>query len=50
MTHELDAAVAHLYNLDECQPIHVFETFYEGWDCQARLDDVFRHFRVWGRR
>ena len=47
MIYELDAVVAHLYNLDENQLVHIFETFREGWDYQKRLDGVLRHFKKW---
>ena len=47
MIHELDAVVAHLYNLDENQLVHIFETFHEGWDYQKRLDGALRHFEKW---
>jgi len=47
MIAELDAVVAHLYGLTEAQLIHIFETFHEGWDYEARLKAVLRHFRVW---
>ena len=50
MVHELDAVVAHLYGLTEAQLAHIFETFHEGWDYQARLDGVTRHFRAWRAR
>lgn len=50
MIHELDAVVAHLYGLDEKQLVHVFETFHESWDHQARLDAVLRHFHEWSQR
>lgn len=42
---ELDAAVAHLYGLDEADLVHVFETFHDGWDFAQRLDATRRHFR-----
>jgi len=45
MIHELDAVVAHLYGLSEKQLIHIFETFHEGWDYEARLRATLRHFR-----
>ena len=48
--HELDAAVAHLYGLDERQLVHIFETFHEGRVLAARLDGARRHFRRWGAR
>jgi len=47
MIFELDAVVAHLYGLNEAQLTHIFETFHEGWDYQARLDGVLRHYRRW---
>ena len=47
MIHELDAVVSHLYGLEEPQLVHIFETFHEGWDYQAQLDGVLRHFREW---
>ena len=49
MIHELDAVVAHLYGLSEAQLVHIFETFHEGWDFQARLDGVLNHFQAWNR-
>lgn len=42
---ELDAAVAHLYALDESDVRHIFETFHVGWDYQDRLDAVLAHFK-----
>src|SRR5690606_29552492 len=42
---ELDAAVAHLYGLDEEDVVHIFETFHEGWDDADRLKRVLEHFR-----
>jgi hypothetical protein len=42
---ELDAAVAHLYELDEGDLVHIFETFHVGWDYSARLAAVLEHFR-----
>ncbi len=44
LIHELDAAVAHLYGLDEKQLVHVFETFHEGWDYADQLDSTLKHF------
>ena len=48
MIHELDAVVARLYDLDEAQLTHIFETFHEGWDYQPRLAAVLKHFATWG--
>ena len=45
--HELDAVVAHLYDLSEPQLIHVFETFHEKWNHAPRLRAVLRHWRDW---
>ena len=50
MIYELDAVVAHLYGLSEPQLVHIYETFHEGWDYQARLDGVLRHFHAWRGR
>lgn len=50
MTHELDAVVAHLYGLTERHLVHIFETFHEDWDHEARLRSTLRHFREWKRR
>ena len=47
MIFELDAVVAHLYGLNETQLTHIFETFHEGWDYQARLDAVLRYYNEW---
>jgi hypothetical protein len=46
MIAELDGAVAHLYDLNEQDLAHIFETFHEGWDYQARLDRTLAHFRA----
>lgn len=45
---ELDAAVAHLYELDEGDITHIFETFHVGWDYSPRLGAVLDHFRELG--
>jgi hypothetical protein len=50
MIHELDAVVAHLYGLTEKHLTHIFETFHEGWDHDARLRSTLKHFREWKRR
>ena len=50
MIHELDAVVAHLYGLSEKHLVHIFETFHEGWDYDARLRATLKHFRNWKRR
>ena len=47
MIHELDAVVAHLYDLSELQLVHIFETFHVGWDYHARLEETLGHFRKW---
>jgi hypothetical protein len=46
MIYELDAVVAHLYGLTERQLIHIFETFHEGWDYDARLRAVLKHYEA----
>lgn len=50
MIHELDAVVAHLYDLNENQLTHIFETFHEGWDYRHRLDAVLKHYKNWSNR
>ncbi len=50
MIHELDAVVAHLYGLTKSHLVHIFETFHEGWDYDARLRATLKHFRAWSRR
>ena len=45
MTAELDASVAHLYQLDEEHLDHIFQTFHEGWDYLPRLRATTTHFR-----
>lgn len=50
LIHELDAAVAHLYGLDESQVVHIFETFHEGWDYADRLDSTLKHYRKLAER
>ena len=50
MIHELDAVVAHLYGLSEKHLVHIFETFHEGWDYDARLRATLKHFRDLNRR
>jgi hypothetical protein len=44
---ELDALVSLLYGLGEDQVEHVFATFHRGWNYQARLNTVLKHFRSW---
>ncbi len=46
MVAELDALVALLYELDEDDLTHIFETFHAGWDYTERLDLVLEHFRA----
>ena len=49
-TNELDAVVAHLYGLSARQLRTVYETFHEGWEFEADLRDVLKHFESWKRR
>lgn len=50
MIEELDAAVAHLYGLDEKDLRHIFETFHEGWEFEPQLEATLKHFhRLKGR-
>jgi hypothetical protein len=48
MIDELDAVVAHLYELSTDQVTHIFETFHEGWDYSPRLEAVLTHFHRHG--
>ncbi len=41
---ELDAAIALLYELDESDVRHIFQTFHAGWDYHDRLGRVLVHF------
>ena len=50
MIHELDAVVAHLYELEENHLVHIFETFHEGWDYEERLRATLTHFQNWRTR
>lgn len=42
---ELDAAVALLYDLDDADLTHVFETFHVGWHYEDRLEAALAHLR-----
>jgi hypothetical protein len=44
MIDQLDAVVAHLYDLSREQLDHIFETFHEGWVYAPRLAAVQAHF------
>jgi hypothetical protein len=46
MITELDAAVAHLYGLDDADLRHIFETFHEGWHGGPQLEATLRHFHA----
>jgi len=50
LIYELDAVVAHLYELSEPQLVHIFETFHENWDYEARLSGVLAHYQKWTQR
>lgn len=50
MIHELDAVVALLYGLSEHHLRHIFQTFHEGWDNEARLKPTLKHFEAWRTR
>ncbi|MEX1171820.1 MAG: hypothetical protein WEG56_04315 [Chloroflexota bacterium] len=41
---ELDALVAHLYELDRVDVVHIFESFHRGWDYRPRLEQVLSSF------
>ena len=40
----LDAAVSHLYGLEEHHVVYIFETFHRGWDHTERLTAVLEHY------
>ena len=41
---ELDAIISHLYELEEEQIIHIYETFHIGWDYEERLKKVLGYY------
>ncbi len=47
LIHELDACVAHLYDLDEDDLAVVYETFHAKTDYSERHKAVLAHFRHW---
>ena len=47
---ELDAVVAHLYDLDEEDLAVIYDTFHTGADYAERHSRVLRHFRAWRER
>ena len=47
MIEELDAVVAHLYDLSEDHLIHIFETFHVGGDYHDRLESTLKHYQHW---
>ena len=49
-TYELDAVVAHLYDLSREQVEVIFETFHEGWDYHERLNRVLDYYDEWAER
>lgn len=44
---EVDALVSLLYGLTDAEVCHVFATFHRGWDYDARLTAVLKHFGAW---
>ena len=48
--HELDAVVAHLYDLSERHLVHIFESYRHGWDYKDRLNEVLRHYQNWSKK
>ncbi len=49
LIHELDACVAHLYDLDEADLAVVYETFHAKTDYSERHAAVLEHFRRWSQ-
>ena len=47
---ELDAIISHLYELNEKQLNHIFETFHKGWDYEARLKKILKFFHIYENR
>ena len=50
MIEELDAVVAHLYDLSEDHLTHIFETFHVGWDYHIRLESTLKHYQHWSAK
>ncbi len=50
MVYELDAVVAHLYELSREHVEVIFETFHNGWDYQERLERVLDYYTSWADR
>lgn len=50
LIHELDACVAHLYDLDESDLAVIYETFHERTSYSERHTAVLEHFRRWAER
>ncbi|MDB9279984.1 hypothetical protein PN416_06365 [Halorubrum ezzemoulense] len=48
--YELDAVVAHLYNLTREHVEVIFETFHDGWDYEERLEHVLDYYVSWADR
>jgi hypothetical protein len=48
--YELDAVVAHLYELSRNELKVIFETFHDGWDYEKRLERVLEHYASWADR
>ena len=50
MIKELRAVAVSLYDPDEWKPVHILETFHEGWDYGARPDGMLGRSPHWGWR
>jgi hypothetical protein len=50
MINELDAVSGLLFGLEERHLVHIFETFHEGWEYQARLSATLRHHAAWRKK
>jgi hypothetical protein len=44
--YELDACVAHLFELSEPQLSHIYETFHIGWDYKPHMEKVLKYYRL----
>jgi hypothetical protein len=50
MVNEPDAVSGLLFGLEETHLVHIFETFHEGWEYQARLSATLRHHAAWRKK
>lgn len=46
---ELDAVIAHLYDLSLDQLRYIFTSFHKGWKYEERLDSVLMYYEKWNK-